>query len=245
MVLPLCCFFVIGGMIVIAERYYSGLDANGLEVEIFPEEVDFVREEAINQKLQEAGNAQLAGFHLGNVDKKSIEKAINNHSYVEDVRAYSLLTGEVRVEVRQKIPFFRVINKEGESFYVDRKGSKIPEAGHYSYHCLVVRGDIDEPSAEADTFATEVMEETYKAVRAIEEDPFVKRLTGELNYFEERGMKIIPRIGDAKIILGDVRNLQGKFQKLTHFYQQTLPEKGWNTYSTINLQFENQIIAKR
>jgi len=58
-------------------------------------------------------------------------------------------------------------------------------------------------------------------------------------------IELIPSIGKHKIIFGDTQDIDKKFKKLYIFYTRGLSKVGWNTYSEINLKFENNVVCKK
>jgi cell division protein FtsQ len=67
----------------------------------------------------------------------------------------------------------------------------------------------------------------------------------QLNVLEDGTVEIVPRIGDHIVYLGSPVNIQSKLNRLEKFYRYGLSEAGWNKYSYINLEFDNQIICKK
>jgi cell division protein FtsQ len=55
----------------------------------------------------------------------------------------------------------------------------------------------------------------------------------------------VPLIGDQKIILGNARRLENKFDRLKTFYKKAMPYVGWQQYRSINLKFNGQVVCKR
>ena len=62
---------------------------------------------------------------------------------------------------------------------------------------------------------------------------------------EDQKIELIPRVGDAVIILGKLDNYAEKLDNLYHLYQKGFNVMGWNHYSTIDLQYKNQIVCTR
>jgi cell division protein FtsQ len=56
---------------------------------------------------------------------------------------------------------------------------------------------------------------------------------------------MVPRIGDHIVYLGSISNIPQKFDRLEKFYRYGLSVAGWNKYSYINMEFDNQIICKK
>jgi cell division protein FtsQ len=64
-------------------------------------------------------------------------------------------------------------------------------------------------------------------------------------YIDKNGDVILsPRIGNHKVIFGDLKDIEVKFNKLYTFYKNIAPEKGWERYSEVNLKYNNQIVCK-
>ena len=75
----------------------------------------------------------------------------------------------------------------------------------------------------------------------------------------DKGVEIVPRVGQHVVMLGylpQVANnkeryeriasfVETKLNRLEKFYKYGLSQVGWNKYSYINLEFDNQIICKK
>jgi cell division protein FtsQ len=77
----------------------------------------------------------------------------------------------------------------------------------------------------------------------LDSNKFAGALTGQININPGNELTIVPRLGNFKIDLGTVENLDDKFLRLESFYRTTLPQAGWNKYSKISLKYKNQIVA--
>jgi hypothetical protein len=61
----------------------------------------------------------------------------------------------------------------------------------------------------------------------------------------QRSFELIPKIGNTIIVLGDATNVEEKFYKLNKFYKDVMTKAGWNKYSVVDVQYKNQIVARR
>jgi cell division protein FtsQ len=61
----------------------------------------------------------------------------------------------------------------------------------------------------------------------------------------QRMFEMFPKIGNQLIVFGDATDVDTKLQKLKLFYKEIMVKAGWNNYSVINVQYKNQVIAKR
>ena len=55
--------------------------------------------------------------------------------------------------------------------------------------------------------------------------------------------EMIPKIGNQVILFGDAENVKQKFDKLKIFYRGVITKVGWSKYSSINLQYKDQVVA--
>ncbi|MFL5765572.1 MAG: cell division protein FtsQ/DivIB [Bacteroidia bacterium] len=192
------------------------------------------------------------------VDVTAIEKALNSHPDIANAEVFMSIDGEVKVQVKQRKPVVRVINADGESYYIDSEGKLMPLSEKYSAKVLVVNGAIAEPYSKRYMYsisdigkdslldATSILDEIYAMTNYINADDFWKAQVQQIYVNSDRDMEIVPLAGDQKIIFGDTANMAEKFNKLMIFYQQGLNTTGWwNKYSTINLKFKNQIVCTK
>ena len=81
----------------------------------------------------------------------------------------------------------------------------------------------------------------------------------QIHITKELGVELIPRVGNHLIYLGRIPEsnirqeretiintfIDTKMKRLESFYRYGLSQAGWNMYSEISLEFDNQIICKR
>ena len=56
---------------------------------------------------------------------------------------------------------------------------------------------------------------------------------------------LIPKLGNQVIHFGKAENYHEKFNNLLCFYRQVLSKKGWSQYSSLDVQFDGQIVGVR
>ena len=79
-------------------------------------------------------------------------------------------------------------------------------------------------------------------------DTLFHSLIGQIHLEKNGDFILVPLVGDQKIVFGSassIEEVEGKFKKLTIFYNEAMPYEGWTTYSEINLKFEDQIVCKK
>lgn len=78
----------------------------------------------------------------------------------------------------------------------------------------------------------------------IQADPFLMAMIDQVDITGQNNFEMIPKIGNQVIVFGDAMNAIEKFNKLKLFYKKVMTKMGWNLYSSINLQYKNQVVAK-
>jgi cell division protein FtsQ len=58
-------------------------------------------------------------------------------------------------------------------------------------------------------------------------------------------MELVPRLGEQIILFGTGEDASEKLEKLKAFYLQVVKQAGWDTYKTINLKFDNQVVCSK
>jgi cell division protein FtsQ len=79
----------------------------------------------------------------------------------------------------------------------------------------------------------------------IRDDKFWKNQIVQLNVLGDGSLELIPRIGEHVAFLGQPTDIEKKLDRLRKFYRYGLNEAGWNRYSRISVEFDNQIICKK
>lgn len=175
------------------------------------------------------------GHAIDNIDLASMEDVLESKELIEDAECYTMHDSVVMVKVRQRIPVARVINNRGDDYYIDTHGQPMPQ-GLYAHNLLVATGNISQSYAEQNLapIANEVVA-----------NPFWNEGIVQLNVLSDGSVEMVPRVGDHIVYLGQPVNIGRKLERLRKFYLYGLNVAGWNKYSHINVEFDNQIICKR
>lgn len=196
------------------------------------------------EAIVEAADSTILWQPINYARLRTLEKAIRKSPYVENVSVYASVNGVLKVEIDQRDPVARIINGKGVHFYIDRQGYKIPLSANYTPKVLVASGNIPENfSGKPDTLATQLARDIRYLAGFLERDRFWKAQIGQVFVNGEGEMELIPRVGDHRILLGSVSNLQKKLDKLLIFYREAMPRVGWDTYKVINVKYDGQIVG--
>ncbi len=202
-------------------------------------------------------NGNLAGKPLGWVNTARIENTIRQQPYIERVKVYTNNKADVFIEIRQREPVLRVINKKFESFYLDGSGTLLPLNPRFPARVLVANGNINDSyinnknrrinvlALSDSVYADSLLTRLYKLAMFISRDKDLKNRIDQIYVNEEGEFELIPRLGAHVILLGDIEGMEEKFTKLRLFYTHGLEKIGWNKYHVINIKFKNQVVCSK
>ncbi len=216
---------------------------------------EFVDREEVLSMLNNKG--KLAGKPIGTINTALLEKIILSNPFIESTEVYSSIGGKLHIDLVQRNPIVRIINKNDEQFYIDQTGAFMPVSDRYTPPVLVANGFIFDTYAEMkvgyrfaenDTTLREIprsVEEVYALASFIAADTFWTANAEQIYVNEKQELELIPRFGNHRILIGTASDLDEKFQKLFAFYQEGLSKTGWNNYNLINLKFKDQVVCTK
>ena len=79
----------------------------------------------------------------------------------------------------------------------------------------------------------------------VEGDSLLRALVTMYHVMDTNNIIIVPDLSGHVINIGNASDFDNKFAKLKLFYREVMPKKGWNTYDTISVKWNHQIVATR
>ena len=207
--------------------------------------VYFVDANDVREILATEYGDSVKGDALSSIHVGRIEKVLESDPYVEDAETWLDANGKLHIEIVQKQPIARVINKYGVHYYINNIGNKIPISDKFTARVPVVTGSIEEGTHNADMATTPALQNILKITRFIHADPFWSAQIEQVAVANDGTFTLIPKLGDHKILFGSVAHMEEKFRKMQVFYTEGLSHTGWNTYSAFQLDFEGQIVCEQ
>ncbi len=183
------------------------------------------------------------------INPRKVEELLKSSPFVQSAECYLMQNGHVNIEITQRLPIVRIKSEEGDDYYLDDNGGILPHS-HYTSDLIVATGHISR--AFAASYLPKVA--TWIMGHELWKDQIV-----QINVLHDLGIELVPRVGEHVVFLGYLPELRkkerhreqvekflaAKLDRLMKFYQYGLSKVGWNKYSYINLEFDNQIICKK
>ncbi|GGI56709.1 cell division protein FtsQ/DivIB [Winogradskyella haliclonae] len=167
------------------------------------------------------------------IDLNVLESALNSNPMVKNAEVFMSVNGELSAEIEQKRPIARV--HTNASYYVDDEGSYMPLSENYSARVPLVTGTV---------YKTK-LDKIYKIARVVDEDEFLKQHVIEIHQDASQNISLRLRKYDFSIKIGSLNKLQKKINNFKAFYKKAIKDKTINTYSSVNLRFDNQVICTK
>lgn len=175
------------------------------------------------------------GKNTDSIQCKAIEEVLEKNTFIEDAECYKTPVGNLCIYIKQRLPILRVMSDNGLNYYIDDKGRTMP-GGSHAAHLPIATGNIDKKMAEGSL---------YQLALLISEDVFWKRQVEQINITSEGEIELVPQVGDHILFLGKPVHIEEKLERIRTFYTKGLSRVGWNKYSRISVEFDNQVICKR
>lgn len=194
----------------------------------------FLNVNEVKMQLQHAKIYPL-GDRMSDVCTRQIEETLLKSPLVDRVECYKTHSGHVFINLTQRTAVMRIMANNGESYYIDNLGAIIPSKNN-STDLIVATGVIKQKYAQTALKQFGLL---------LLDDPFWQSQIEQINVLPDGSVEMIPRVGDHIVYLGQPTHLKEKLTRLEKFYRYGLSKAGWNKYSYINIEFNNQIICKR
>ncbi len=195
---------------------------------------------------------RLLGNPVKEIPLDEIEKRINVLRELRMAEVYLAIDGTLYVYVDQRNPVMRVIPDEGGDYFMDEEGYLFRKRNLYNPRLHIVGGNIhitqtmlDSMSVLDTSIRNTILKDVYHFVDYLNDDRFWSAQIDQIYVDSRDQIDLIPRVGNQKIHLGTFENYEGKLRNLAAFYDKVLPVVGWNKYSSINLEFRDQIVCRR
>ena len=194
----------------------------------------FLNAKDIKQMLEKQHLYPLAKSMMA-VNARDIEESLQKNPFVQQAECYKAQNGLVCINLKQRMPIMHVMSAKGDNYYVDIHGSILPET-RFASDLLVVTGAITKKYAQ---------KTLTPVVNEIVRDKFWQSQIVQIHVLDDGSLEVVPRVGNHIVYLGSPIDVPRKLERLRKFYLYGLNQAGWNKYSYISVEFDNQIICKK
>ena len=143
------------------------------------------------------------------------------------------INGQLFTEIEQKRPIARV--STNASYYIDDEGSYMPLSSNYTARVPLVTGSIRKNN----------LENVFEFAKVVDGDDFLKKHVIEICQNTDQTIDFKIRKSDFIVRLGTLEKLEKKINNFKAFYQKAFKDKILDSYSSVNLKFDKQVICTK
>ncbi|KEO75095.1 cell division protein [Anditalea andensis] len=235
---------VLLGFIAFVEKTESTKTFNGIEVIVKGiSDVYFVEEQEVIARLNNEFPELRQGTFMSDIHLAKIEKKVEKHPFVKRAEAFRDLKGKILVKIDQHKPIARVARPMAADGYVSSEGKILPTSPVYTSRVLIIEGPGAEVILESKDLS-ESHQDLLDMITYISNHKFWGAQIASMEIDRKGNIWLHQQVGRQIIEFGKPVELEEKFKKVEILYNEILPEKGWNTYSKVNVKYKDQIICE-
>lgn len=204
-----------------------------IEVVLDENDAPFLNQQMVN-KLLIQNNETLVNQAKTKVNLYRLENGLLKNPYVENAVVFLSIDGTLKSVIKQREPIMRIIN-EFESYYIDKKGVKVPVSNHFSARVPLVSGIKNEDD----------ITEVTSLMQVILEDDFLHKEIVGIYKSADGEYQFSVRSGDYKIDFGKLEDVNIKFKKLKAFYNVAFKDESIKDYKKITIKYNNQVVCSK
>jgi cell division protein FtsQ len=204
----------------------------------------FVDKKDILNTITAIEKANPVGKTIGSFNLKKLETELEKNVWIKSAELFFDNNEILQVTVQEREPVARVFTSTGTTFYIDDELAMLPLSEKFSARLPVFTNFPSDKRilAKADS---NLLGAIKTISITVQKDSFSMAMIDQIDITPQRLFEMIPKIGNQLIVFGDATDVGAKLQKLKLFYKEVIVKAGWNKYSVINVQYKNQVVAKR
>jgi len=252
----LIVWLMISGYMILAlgfvSKEHDALRCSGIEVLIRDSlNLQFILKEDV-MRIINGGGDSIKGKQVSRMELSHLEEQLLSHQAVRSAEIYTTIEGDLRIEIRQRKPVVRIIDRSNRNYYIDDEGYFIPVTQNYSEHVLVINGNISPGIYKAGAIHllgnepdTELIKDLFDMAGYVYQDEFWHSQIVQVYINEQKELELIPRLGAHIIYFGSPEEYRHKLFKLETVYKEGFRFLGWNQYEKIDLTYKNQVVCTK
>jgi cell division protein FtsQ len=204
----------------------------------------FVDKDDILKIITAKLNGEVNDNKVSSFDLKNIEIELEKNIWIKKAQLFFDNNEKLQVNVTEREPVARVFSSYGTTFYVDEEVSMLPLSDKFSARLPVFTNFPSDKKVLLPSDSS-LLRDIILISQAIQKDSFYMAMIEQIDITPQNTFEMLPKLGNAVIVVGDAKNIEKKLANLRLFYKEIIVKAGWSRYSEINIQYNNQVVAKR
>lgn len=202
----------------------------------------FVTPNQVIDEITNQGLKPLEGKLLSQIDLCSIENEVNAIPQIQNCEVYGDLKGTIHITAKPYKPIARITKNYGKDLYMDSEGAFFPMSAYHTARVMLVSGSYF--SNKKNNLSSQKDKEILSLIHSIQDSPFWTAQITQLDIDRSGNVSFIPLVGNQSVAFGKAENVDLKLKKLEVFYKKILPNEKWRNFTTVDIQYKNQIVCK-
>ena len=203
----------------------------------------FIDADDIRKLLRSGAGSEIKGKKIKEINLKKLEQLLRDNVWIRKAEMWFDNRNVLHVEVYEREPLARIFTTAGNTFYIDSTIKKLPLSGKLSARVPVFTGFTDKKNYSAKDSL--LLKDVKNIATYIKNDPFWMSQVAQIDITPERNFEISPVVGNHLIKLGNGKDIEKKFNRLMIFYKQVLAQKGFDSYSMVDVQYTGQVVGTK
>ena len=125
---------IVVGLIVAAAKRKDVERTKAVSVQItpLPDWENLITQGDVFALINRSFGNNLEGLRHNEINVERIERILKDYPFVLDAEAFIDAQNTVQIDIQQRVPILRIIDKIGASYYLDEFGQKLPPSKLYS-----------------------------------------------------------------------------------------------------------------
>lgn len=220
---------------LISGLFYSTISVNNLreikssDIYMYDYDSLLISEDSIQSVISEL--LVLKNINKSNIHKNNLEFELNKNQLINQSDIFIDVSGNMIINIKQRKPIARFLDNKN---YLDVNGLIMPKSKDYSPVVPIIVGFNQ---------STLQLKSIYKLSHFIYEDKFLRKNITKIIIDSTGNFVLQLRKHKFKVSLGRLDKLELKVNNFKAFYIKGMKDQLLNKYSTINLQFDNQVVG--
>lgn len=241
------CWLSLGiGVVVVfimAMQQKNSMVCTAVEININNEgEQYFLDQKAIRNWVNSQG--EVVGSEISSINLFQLERTISENPWIKSADLFFDNQRKLIINIEERNPIARLFTVDGNSYYIDKEGVRMPISQRNASRVMVVTGF---PSANNTLSKPDsaILLDVVDLANYIHQHKFWRAMISQIDIAPDVQYDLIPVLGNQVIKLGKANDIDAKFQKLYSFYAQLWNKVDIEKYKALDLRFENQIVATK
>ena len=239
--------FLAAGFLVLSAASISSSEAKEIQDVVYhlahlTNGNDLITVEEIKEKILSTYDLDLVGVEIERLDLEDVENILQEEAFIVDADAYVDAQNLLHINISQRTPILRVMDRAGNNYYLDSEGVRLPLSVHFAARVPIVSGAVSPYNTHMDS-TDGSLREAFDIVVASRKDAFMAAWMEGIHVSNSQEILLNGNLGKFDVVFGDAIDIDEKFEKLKIFFESGMSVTGWNDIESINLKYSDQVVT--